>query len=100
MSLKRVSAAFLAIGLLSGCANSQYAGVNYGEAILPDGEHWKIAGGKDETNVSFEVTRVDGTNIKYTADNADSSAVLAKLAAVQQQQLQLISTLITKLPVP
>lgn len=90
----------LAIGLLSGCANTQYAGVNYGEAQLPDGERWTVVGGKDETNISFEVTRTDGTKVKYSADNADSSSVLAKLAEVQQQQLQLLGALITKMPMP
>ena len=89
-----------AVLALSGCANSQYAGVNYGEATLQDGEKWTVVGGKDETNISFEVTRADGTKVAYKADSADSSAVLAKLAEVQQQQLQLLGAIVTKIPVP
>jgi len=89
-------AAVLAVG---GCTNQQYAGINYGEVITPDGEHWIIAGGKDETNVSFKVTRPDGTTADYHADNADASTVINAMteqySRLMAQSLQMIQALMT-----
>lgn len=86
--------ALLAIG---GCTSQQYAGINYGEVTTPDGEHWIIAGGKDETNVSFKVTRPDGTTADYHADNADSSTVIKAMteqySRLMAQSLQMIKAL-------
>ena len=50
------TAILVALSAIAGCANQQYAGINYGEVTMPNGENWKIAGGKEETNVSFKVT--------------------------------------------
>jgi PBP1b-binding outer membrane lipoprotein LpoB len=88
----------IALVVLAGCANQQYAGVNYGDVTLPGGERWIIVGGKDETNVEFEVTRADGTTARYSAENANSSVVLAEMAKVQAQQLQILSELLSKIP--
>lgn len=88
----------LPVVALTACANQQYAGINYGDVTLPNGEHWVIAGGKDETNVSFEVVRADGTTARYSAENADASTVIAKLAEIQAQQLQILSQLIGRIP--
>ncbi|MFZ1744107.1 MAG: hypothetical protein WAT93_14745 [Pontixanthobacter sp.] len=86
--------------ILAGCANQQYAGVNYGDVTLPNGEHWIIAGGKDETNVSFEVKRADGTTAKYVAESANASAVMAEMVKLQSQQMQMMQTLVGLVPVP
>jgi hypothetical protein len=90
----------IAAGTLAGCANQQYAGINYGEVTTPNGEHWIIAGGKNETNVTFEATRPDGTTAKYTAENADASAVMAELVKVQAQQMQMMQALMGLVSVP
>jgi len=84
--------------LVAGCANQQYAGINYGEVTMPNGENWKIAGGKEETNVSFKVTRADGTTAEYTAENANGAAVLAEMAKIQAQQLDILTGLLLKVP--
>ena len=84
----------------SGCANHQYAGINYGDVTLPSGERWVIVGGKDETNVTFEATRVDGTTARYYAESANASAVLAEMARIQAQQLQILSTLLSRTQTP
>lgn len=101
----RILFPLIALTALAGCANQQYAGVNYGEVTTPSGEHWIIAGGKDETNVNFEVTRPDGTTASYHADNADaSSALKAALegnAAIMTQMQNTLNLLIAKgLPLP
>jgi hypothetical protein len=90
----------LALIALAGCANQQYAGVNYGEVTTPGGEHWIIAGGKDETNVSFEVTRPDGTKATYSAENADASTVMAEMVKLQTQQMQMMQTLMGLVSIP
>lgn len=95
--------AILAALALAGCANQQYAGLNYGEVIAPNGEHWIIAGGKDETNVSFEVKRADGTTATYHADNADASTVIKAMtdqySAVMTQMLSIVKALVPPAPV-
>ena len=97
-SLLRLSA--VALTALAGCANQQYGGINYGDVTMPNGEHWIVAGGKDETNVTFEVTRPDGTKARYSAESANSSVVLAEMAKIQAQQLQLLGALLAKVPGP
>lgn len=98
--MKLLTLSVLALMALAGCANQQYAGVNYGEVTTPNGEHWIIAGGKDETNVSFEVKRTDGTKVTYSAENASGSAVMAELIKLQGQQMQMMQTLVGLVPVP
>jgi len=83
---------------IAGCANQQYAGINYGEVTMPNGEHWKIAGGKEETNVSFKVSRADGTTATYSAENANGAAVLAEMAKIQAQQLDILTGLLLRVP--
>jgi hypothetical protein len=92
------TAILVALLAIAGCANQQYAGINYGEVTMPDGENWKIAGGKEETNVSFKVTRADGTTAEYTAENANGAAVLAEMAKIQAQQLDILTGLLLKVP--
>jgi hypothetical protein len=93
-----------AFGLLAACANQQYAGVNYGEVMDPNGEHWIIAGGKDETNVKFEVKRPDGTVATYSAENADASTVIKQMATLVEAQTQALSgalaALLARVPAP
>lgn len=90
-----------AVMLLAGCANQQYGGLNYGELETPDGEHWKIVGGKDETNVSLTVTRPDGTKVEYHADNADASTVMKTLAEGNVAQAEAFTKIIERLmPAP
>jgi hypothetical protein len=98
--MKLLTLSVLALIAVAGCANQQYAGVNYGEVTTPSGEHWIIAGGKDETNVTFEATRPDGTTAKYTAENANASAVMAEMVKLQAQQMQMMQTLMGLVSLP
>ena len=86
--------------LLSGCANQQYAGINYGEVVTPDGEHWIIAGGKDEQNVSFEVVRPDGTTARYSAENADASTVIKAMADANARMVETVAGILQRLAPP
>ena len=45
-------------------------------------------------------TRPDGTTAKYTAENADASAVMAELVKVQAQQMQMMQALMGLVSVP
>jgi uncharacterized lipoprotein YajG len=93
MKMKTIAIPLLGILALAGCASQQYAGINYGDVTLPNGEHWVIAGGKDETNVGLDITRnADGSaTTSYHADNADASTVIkaqADAMATMMQSLQ------------
>jgi len=93
----RIFIVVAALGLLGACANQRYAGINLGEVTTPNGEHWLIAGGKDETNVSFEVKRPDGTTATYHADNADASTVIKALAEANAAQFQALNQALTSI---
>lgn len=88
---------FLALVALAGCANQQYAGINYGEAVLPNGEKIMIAGGKDETNVVFDLTRPDGTVVHYSAENADASTALKAIADSNRAVAEMLGGLVDRL---
>lgn len=79
--------------MVAGCANREYAGINYG-TYTNGPEQWKLAGGKDESNVSLEVHKADGTYVIYKAEKADGSQAMASLLQAQQQQTaQLLAVL-------
>lgn len=75
--------AFLLIaGILPGCANTEYAGLNVATVVAPNGEEWRIISGKDQTNTRLDIERGDVT-IHYSSEKEDASAALA--IAMQQQ---------------
>jgi hypothetical protein len=64
--------------MLSGCANWQYAGLNYAEVTGSNGEHWIIASGKDQTNTKLNIERdVNGNVVAiYSSEKEDATAAL------------------------
>lgn len=100
--MRRIAILAALVVSVGACANQQYPGVNYAEVTLPGGEHWLVAGGKDETNVNFEVTTSpDGSrSVRYSAEEASASAVIAKMAEQQSQWIRLITTVLSPRPMP
>ena len=81
---------------LASCA--QYAGINYGELVDPNGRHWVIAGGKDETNVKFDLTMPDGTAAHYESEKADASTALKAASEASAAWAGVANKLIERIP--
>lgn len=73
--------------LLAGCANTEYAGLNYATVIAPNGEEWKVISGKDQTNTHLTITRGD-TTVVYSSEKEDSTAPLTQAMKAQTEMLQ------------
>lgn len=79
--------------LLSACANTQYAGLNYATVVTPNGEEWKVISGKDQTNTHLTITRGD-TTVVYSSEREDSTASLTQ---AMKAQTDMIGNLVTKI---
>ena len=83
---------------LSACSeNSRYGGLNYGEVETPQGEKWRIIGGKDETNIEFVIQRGDGTIVTYKAEQSAASSALAAAAEAQKIQAESMKEVLDRL---
>lgn len=78
---------------LTGCANTQYAGLNYVSVTGPNGETWTIASGKDQTNTKFDIKRGD-VAVHYESAKEDATAALS---TALQAQAALLNNIINKL---
>lgn len=96
----------VALALLGGCSalsttGQDYAGVNFADVTLPNGEHWLVAGGKDETDTTFTIERASGDKVTYTTAYADATTPLSKVIEGQAaRQERLISLLLQVINVP
>lgn len=82
-----------ALLILAGCANTEYAGLNYATVIAPNGEEWKVISGKDQTNTSMEITRGDVV-VKYTSAKEDATAPLTQ---AMKAQMDMVNNLVAQL---
>lgn len=85
--------------LLVGCANTQYAGLNYATVISPTGEEWRVISGKDQTNTKLTIVRGD-TTVVYSSEKEDATAALTQALKAQSDMLRLLIDKVTSLATP
>ncbi|CAB4192874.1 hypothetical protein UFOVP1244_113 [uncultured Caudovirales phage] len=66
---------------LCGCANWQYAGINYTRVTSPSGEEWIIVSGKDQTDTKLNIDRDSEGHIIAVYSSAKEDATAALTAA-------------------
>jgi len=88
---------------LCGCANWQYAGVNYARVTAASGEEWIIISGKDQTNTKLNIDRDSEGHIiaVYSSDKEDSTAALkAAFDSLSVTISKLTELVATSRPIP
>ncbi len=80
--LLQIAAIFAAVELASGCANTEYGGLNYATVIAPNGEAWKVISGKDQTDTKLDIVRGD-TTVHYSSSKEDATAALTSALKAQ-----------------
>ncbi len=85
-----------AVELSSGCANTEYGGLNYATVIAPNGEAWKVISGKDQTDTRLDITRGD-TAVHYSSSKEDATAALTTALKAQTDLISQLAGLVTGL---
>ncbi len=85
----QIVALLAAVDLSTGCANTEYGGLNYATVVAPNGETWKVISGKDQTDTKLDIVRGD-TTVHYSSSKEDATA---SLTAALKAQTDLISQL-------